>query len=49
MHKHISKQELLNFFLKTSQKKYNGGGNYLHNYQEDKHVEKKQCGKKSSI
>ena len=48
MVKHISKQELVNFFIRQNQKKHNGGGYYLHNYTKQNYAEKQQCGKKSS-
>ena len=47
MVKHLSKTELINFFVRQNQKKYNGGGNYLHNFV-PKEAEKEKCGKKSS-
>ena len=46
MVKHLSKVKLLNFFIRQNQKKHNGGGNYLHNF-EPNYVEKEKCGKKS--
>ncbi len=46
MLKILSKQQLLNSFLRQNQKKYNGGGYYLHNYKKQ-NAEKTICGKKS--
>lgn len=46
MVKHLSKTELINFFIRQNQKKHNGGGNYLHSFAEQKTVEKEKCGKK---
>lgn len=43
----FSKQELINYFFRSRQKQFSGGGNYLNKYK--KPCEKKQkCGKKSS-
>jgi|GEM_PF-3220611 len=48
MSKHLSKSELINFFMRYNQKKHNGGGIYLHNFEDKpKSVEKEKCGKKS--
>ncbi len=49
MHKHVSKKELLNFFLSKNQRKSNIGGNYLHKFKQNKDVESKECGKKYLI
>ena len=49
MLKIYTKEELLNIFARCSQKKFEGGGNYLHQYP-PKGVgkdNKKPCGKKS--
>lgn len=49
MLKIYKKEELLNIFARCSQKKFEGGGNYLHQYKpKEVGAEKKQqCGKKS--